>query len=472
MKRWFAALTAVLLFVSSFAACGNKKPVDDGIYTGNIATATAEEEMVTVSLAVRDDPLEAIPVTNVFSMISETPASSFSCDVGEASVTVTGYNGTAGNVRIPERIGELPVTRIADGAFADVEGLSALYIPATVTSLGSGILSGTELQALHTPLLGANASAKQYLGYLFGADGYENNARNVPASLEFLSLAEGMTTLSAYALYSCNDLVAVRLPSTLTTVEKYAMYDCQKLQAVNLDRVVTVGERAFAGCKEISYFHFGTQTQSIGYAAFEGCVPVHATLPFVGGSHTENRYLGYIFGASAVDFNAGYIPASLLTVRILEGCSSIADGAFFEHSGLRRVELPSTVTSVGARAFEGCTRLHALMLPDACTSIGANAFYGCYSLKEIHLGEGLTSLGINAFYYCISLGSIRTPASLKEIPASAFAGCRSLADVTLTGVTAVEKNAFRGCTSLVSASVLADCKIGKGNDALTALWED
>ena len=43
MKRWFAALAAVLLLVSSFAACCINEPAAAEIYTGNIATATAEE---------------------------------------------------------------------------------------------------------------------------------------------------------------------------------------------------------------------------------------------------------------------------------------------------------------------------------------------------------------------------------------------------------------------------------------------
>lgn len=469
MKPAIALCLALLLLASLLSACGNKTPSDDGMYTGWIASATVEDEGVTLSCTMEPtDPF----VDGIFTVLSETPASEFTYTTGERGATVTGYVGEEKNVRIPATLGGLPVTAIADEAFVDAVALEALYIPDSVTSLGKDILCGAEkLRALHTPLLGANVTSTQFLGYLFGSAGYADHLRDVPSSLYYLEIGEGLTKIPAYALYECKDLLGVLLPSTVKTVEKFAFYNAQKMDYINLDALETIGEYAFAGCESIHAVLLGTSLQTIGRGAFEGCSPVRMDLPFVGGSRTENRFLGYIFGADVPDFNAGFVPAALWKVQLLEGCTSIAPNAFFECSSIRYLTLPSTLTSIGTRAFGGCTRLREITLPDACTTVGANAFYGCFGLRRVTLGEGLSSLGINAFYYCISLSSVQTPATLQEIPASAFAGCRALSSVTLTGVTSVGKNAFRGCEALATASLPSDAKIARGNDALTDLLE-
>jgi len=53
------------------------------------------------------------------------------------SITITRYNGTAKDVKIPEKIQNLPVTSIGNGAFQDRPSLTSVTIPDSVTSIGS-----------------------------------------------------------------------------------------------------------------------------------------------------------------------------------------------------------------------------------------------------------------------------------------------------------------------------------------------
>ena len=53
------------------------------------------------------------------------------------TVTITGYTGPGGEVVIPHKIGKLPVTEIADGAFFDCEGMTSVKFPEGLKSIGN-----------------------------------------------------------------------------------------------------------------------------------------------------------------------------------------------------------------------------------------------------------------------------------------------------------------------------------------------
>ena len=414
-----------------------------------------------------------------FEELTETDAADFTLEAGEGGLWVKKYNGAAVRVRIPARVGETPVVGIADGAFAGLTELKALYIPDSVTALGVGILTGADaIEALRTPLLGSSGGDESpYLGYLFftpdetyaKAD-YRDNPIHVPASLKYLAL-DRMESLPAYALYDCNKLECLRLSESIGAIGDFALSNCKSLLAVNVDGLRTLGTYALSDCAALTRLDFGESLSSIGFAALEGCGAIRRmTLPFVGGSATENTYFSYIFGASDPEFSKGYIPPYLAELT-LTATETLADCAFYDCHMLTAVKLPATLKHIGIRAFANCTRLAKIEIPASVQSIAENAFFGCHSLQSLIFAAPsvLSSLGINAFYNCVSLTEIALPQSLKALPASAFAGCRSLTTVDLGGVSVVGKNAFRHCDALTSVKAGGDVKLEKGNDALKAL---
>ena len=84
-----------------------------------------------------------------------------------------------------------------------------------------------------------------------------------------------------------------------------------------------------------------------------------------------------------------YAPYSLVSeiksVAILDGITSIDDGAFYDCTSLTSVTIPDSVTSIGEYAFYDCTSLTSVTIPDSVTSIGDYAFWNCTSLKNIIL---------------------------------------------------------------------------------------
>ena len=107
-------------------------------------------------------------------------------------------------------------------------------------------------------------------------------------------------------------------------------------------------------------------------------------------------------------------------VRIPDGVTEIAEGAFYDCTNLNSVQFPNTLTKIGVGAFEDCTNLNSVEFPNGLAKIGGWAFRDCSNLTSIHFPNGLTKIGNCAFYGCINLTSVQLP-SLTEIGEEAFA---------------------------------------------------
>ena len=249
------------------------------------------------------------------------------------------------------------------------------------------------------------------------------------------------------------------------------MYNCASAKQIDgLERVTTFGDRALMDCSSLQIVTLSDSLEKVGFGTFEGCKSIRAlTLPFVGGSKTENTYLGYIFGAAQPDFAKGFYPANLARVTVTQAAQTLGNYAFFECDSLKEINLSEGLTSIGVRAFYGCTSLWSIKLPNSVTAIRELAFANCDALTTIQFGSGLTEIGINAFYNCDSLAEVALPASLKSLPASCFAGCISLTKVDLGGVTNVGAQAFRHCNAITSVTAGGKVTFEEGNDCVKSL---
>lgn len=472
-NRLIAALLALILLCMPLCGCGGRgtdepsepllpqivKPIDaaDRLdYTDN-ETLSAKVELL------RDS----------FVSLDESPEADFWYRVEDGKAILIAYTGEAAHVRVPETLGGVPLCVIESEAFADKTTLQSLYLPDSITSFGKSVLEGCEkLKALRTPFFGATAESAQFLGYLFGSTAYENNSRDVVASLEYLEIGGNARRLADFSLFECNDLVCVSLPLQMTEIGRYAMYGCSRLVALNTEHLTLLDANALDSCTALTRLEFGSSMTTFGLGALEGCTDLRRLiLPFVGGSRTDNTYLAYLFGAETPEFARGFYPNKLVDVTVTDGATALGNYAFYDCVSLTEITLPATLTKIGLRAFDGCGRLQAISLPQALTEIGASAFNACFSLTTVTFAEqsALQTIGINAFYRCHALEKISLPQSLSSIPASCFADCIALAEVDLGGVRTVGKNAFHRCQSLQTVHADEGLTVGDGNPILAAL---
>lgn len=120
-----------------------------------IARACADEPKRTLTLAAEDEPSESAPrpvsadtqptdLSVEAAAEAAAPAASLDFSVSGGQITVTRCtltHGASGCVTVPARVGGLPVTHIAEGAFRDTD-VTSVMLPDTVTEIGWFAFSG------------------------------------------------------------------------------------------------------------------------------------------------------------------------------------------------------------------------------------------------------------------------------------------------------------------------------------------
>ncbi|MBD5132466.1 MAG: leucine-rich repeat protein, partial [Clostridiales bacterium] len=379
----------------------------------------------TVEFEIGDDMITELP-TGLFSGCAKLEA----ITLPEEIVYIGDYalRGTG----LKEMILHNGLTGIGNGAFADCEALTKVFIPATVTGIDGNpfpnckLLTDLTIDDLNEYY--TLSGALVYNKVPDGNGGYEEG--NILVSV--LLSASGTITITG-------DM----------TVSTGAFAGSAMKRVVVEEGVASIDDGMFNGCAELEEIVLPSTLASIGVGAFEGCV-------------------------------------SLASITLPNSLISISDSAFEGCVSLEEVILPNALVSIGDNVFAGCTALGTIELPNTVVSVGDNAFEGCVSLEAITLSTNLTILGAEAFKGCVSLGTIELPAKLAALKNNTFEDCSDLETVEFAegsalnaigsyvfknsgiteitvpaGVTVFNNNQFSGTAHL------AKVKFGAGEKALT-----
>ena len=115
---------------------------------------------------------------------------------------------------------------------------------------------------------------------------------------------------------------------------------------------------------------------------------------------------------SATDVPWASVTASVKTIVIGEGVTTVGDFAFAFCSALESVKIANTVTSIGNYAFTASS-LRSADLPASVTSIGNRAFEYCDDLVTVVVRGEITELSDETFSYCNSLKNVYLPAAME-----------------------------------------------------------
>ena len=164
------------------------------------------------------------------------------------------------------------------------------------------------------------------------------------------------------------------------------------------------------------------------------------------------------------------LPANTKVI-IAESIKTLGVSAFFNHKGLKEIEIPNSITQIPGNVFEGCeglmnvilhnnitnigdlafcsSGLTSIIIPNSVTEIGQHAFAGCVNLVSVILPSGLTVIKDGTFRDCKSLSEIIIPNNVTTIAYAAFDGCKSLTSIEIpNSVTSIGVRAFSNCTNL------------------------
>lgn len=231
-------------------------------------------------------------------------------------------------------------------------------------------------------------------------------------------------------------------------------------------KVTAIDSGVFSGCANLQSIYIPDTMESINNSAFVG-------------TQIDSKNEPIYFGSYLYKYNDKNNPIEEYSV--LEGTTTIGDGAFKNNKNLKIIRLPDSVKEINVDAFQKMENLEWVYVSEnsSLTKIGNNAFYSSLNFKGIVI-EGtnnsplkLTTLGNNVFYmckslkyfdfsniekigtncfqYCVALDNVvLTNKTLTELPVSCFDNCASLANVTIgQNIVKINNNVFANCNSLV-----------------------
>jgi len=377
------------------------------------------------------------------------PASDFTYVTNAGSITITGYVGPGGLVNIPSIITGLPVGSIGMQAFANINSITAVTIPNSVTNLGQYAFSGC-------------------------------------LDMVDITISAGVSNIQAGTFEDCFSLSEVTFEGAVTNIDDYAFSSCHNLTSLPIpDTVINIGQYCFFG-GGLTNVTIPASVTSIGGAAFLLCDQLPAiTVDPANPAYTSSA--GVLFNKTLtelVEYPDGDLASSY---TISNTVTSIGDYAF-ENCNLASVTIPTSVTTIGNYSFESCSHLAGITIPDSVTTIGNDAFAICTILPTVNLPASVTSLGQVPFANCANMstitvsagnpafsgsngvlyditgtllvefpggpnGSFTVPEGVGEIGSQAFGGSQ-LASVAISGsVTNIGLDGFFNCVYLGSVTM-------------------
>ena len=342
--------------------------------------------------------------------------------------------------------------------------ISHYVIPATVTTIGAGAFYADVNDCDRTKSITfAPGSRLTTIG---------ERAFYYCGALTELVIPDSVTSIGASAFEQCTSLESVILPAALTEIPQQLFARCTSLKSIVIQQgVVKIGTQAFIGTalaaiqipssvriiEEKAFrelhklsmvtFNRDSKMETIGAAAFEGCVVMQ----------TINMPAGITsIGANAFKGNGNLkvfdIPVGLTEIPegMLDGCKNVAS-----------IKIPATVTSIGARAFANNASITAIEIPAAVTTIGISAFEGCANAEKIIFADGsaVKELGAdvtgndNIFKGAKKARTVKLPAGLTFIGGHVFEGC-AMTELTIpNGVVEIGTYAFADCDNIATVSV-------------------
>lgn len=217
--------------------------------------------------------------------------------------------------------------------------------------------------------------------------------------------------------------------------------------------VTGIGANAFYNCSFIKSITFGTNIETLGRYAFNGCSQL-----------TEVFYEGDIAGWSSIEFYSEdvvffykydlYFNGELVeNVVFPESVTQVSPYIFNSCKSIINVTLSTETTDIGEYAFQNCINLKSITFNDKLKSVGAAAFSGCAALIEAELPNSVISLGYGAFTGCNSLANLTIGTGIETIENLTFYGCKSLTTVVIpANVKSIGQNAFEYCPNLVNVT--------------------
>ena len=235
--------------------------------------------------------------------------------------------------------------------------------------------------------------------------------------IQLVIIEEKVTSIGAFAFFSCINLTSITFPNSLNIIGDYAFYFCVGLTSVSLpESLIFIGEKAFSCSWHITSIVIPHLVAEIGTSAFEHCLALSSihvdarnstfSSDSNGVLYNKNKTILHTFpGGKKGEFT---VPSSVLEIK---------ESAFAVCIDLTTVKIPASVVTIGNSAFINCQNLTSISIPVSVTSIGGLAFMNCENLQKIYLEwPSPLSISNNVFDGVnINAATLHVPAGTKAL---------------------------------------------------------
>ena len=170
---------------------------------------------------------------------------------GEKTITITGYTGPGGKVRIPAAIDGKRVVAIGDNVFEN-KSLTSIIIPNSVTEIGEFAFSHNQLTNVTIPknvtFIGASAFYHNQLNSVTIPKNVTEIGGFVFSDNQLTSIIiPDRVTFIGNSAFSNNQLNSITIPDSVTFIGDSAFYHNQLTSVIIPDKVISISEGAFYG---------------------------------------------------------------------------------------------------------------------------------------------------------------------------------------------------------------------------------
>ncbi|MBQ7116459.1 MAG: leucine-rich repeat protein [Clostridia bacterium] len=217
---------------------------------------------------------------------------------------ITKYIGNETKVIIPETLGGLTVTGIANNAFKESTNLTYVKLPSTLETLSARAFSYC------SELTDFDIDASNQTFTVIDGVVYRKNTNTESATYGKITtlsafpagksgkftIPYGVESIASYAFERCYNLTSVDMYNTVTTINSYAFSHCWNLKEIRLsDNLKQLGAYALAYCDSLTRIDLPSNLTNIGSDAVLGGI-----------DSDSNKFYYFIDGISCTQGSYAY----------------------------------------------------------------------------------------------------------------------------------------------------------------------